>query len=89
MSPTRKLVNAVLLFVVVAAYSGMPAKAFEASCETMRSDCYGGGGTFWFHSCVENKPKCGNYSCGTAQSPGTPSECCWDMPVGDCGGEEG
>lgn len=87
MSPTRKLVQAALLFVAATAYSSTPTKAFEVSCESMRSSCNENGGSFWFHECVANKPKCGMYSCGDNENPGTASECCWDMPVGDCGGE--
>ena len=84
MSPTRKLVHAALLFAAAFAYSGVPAKAFYQTCEEWRSSCYGGGGVFYFHECVPNKPKCGLFSCGTEQGPGEPSECCWGMPVGDC-----
>jgi hypothetical protein len=83
MRPVRKLVQAAILFAAAAVYTGTPANASEVSCETMRSDCYalGGGESFWFHSCTEGS--CGMHSCGV--EPGSPSECCWEMPVGDCG----
>ena len=85
MSPTRKLVQAALLFVAATAYSSMPAKAFHVSCESMREDCYNHPGySFWFHECVDGEPSCGMYSCG--EEPGGTSKCCWDMPVGPCGG---
>jgi hypothetical protein len=84
MSPARKLVQAALLFVAAAAYSGTPATAFSETCEDRRSSCHDDGGTFWFHGCDPSNNQCGEYSCGSGDLPGVIFSCCWDMPIGSC-----
>lgn len=83
MTTARKLAGAALL-AASCYYTSSAVLAWD-SCEDFRSLCYGSDGTFYYWgncSVSEDGVTCGDYSCGSGSSYGSPTRCCWSTPVG-------